>query len=258
MKFLTKLALITVLSFAFNVFVSPYAFAVTNKMDWIYVQKALSLMQGDWYDDSGVKVITINDKYINDCEVLSAYDFAGGSRFAVGVFRIQESTGVRDIRIEWNISRTSADHITINDNQTLHKTQSYFYESIGGFHLGMSSAIAEERLGKPTRILTTNNPLKIGSHVYPSGWYYQNKGLIITFNSKSIDRIILLKQSRLTFDKSGLNCSNTPEAFADAYSMSRIPPWPSADFNGVYSIGHGEFISFGKNMDNIMLTVYNN
>ena len=46
--------------------------------------------------------------------------------------------------------------------------------------------------------------------------------------------------------------------FANAYSMSRIPPWPSADFNGVYSIGHGEFISFGKNMDNIMLTVYNN
>ena len=55
MKFLTKLAFITALSFAFNAFVSPYAFAVTNKMDWIYVQKALTLMQGDWYDDNGHK-----------------------------------------------------------------------------------------------------------------------------------------------------------------------------------------------------------
>ena len=258
MKFMKILVGVALLSFVFNVTISPSASAIANKMEWKYVQKALTLMQGDWYDDNGGRVITINDKYINGCEVLSAYDFAGGSSCAVGTFRIQESTGERDIRIEWNISRTSADYITINDNQTLHKTKNYFYESIGGFHLGMPFSLVEQKIGKPTRILTANSPLQIGNDVYNSGWYYQNEGIIITFNSKSIDRILLLKQSNLTFEKSGLNCSNTPEAFAKAYSMTHIPPWPSSDFNGVYSIGHGEFISFGKNMDNVMLTVYNN
>ena len=257
MKFFTKFGCISLIAVLFNVAINQPVSAVTHRMEWEYVSNALQLIQGDWYDDNGTKVVTIYDKYINGCEVLSAYDFAGGGGFAVGIFRIQESTGERDIRIEWNIRRTPADYITVNDNQMLHKTQNYFFESIGGFHLGMSAASVEQKIGRPTRILTSKNPLRIGNDIHDRGWYYQDKGIIVTFNSKSIDCIILLKQSKLHFEKSGLNCLNTPEAFAKAYFMSCIPPWPSQD-SGVYSIGHGEFISFGKNMDSIWLTVYDN
>ena len=258
MKLRLRLLVVAMLMIVLNTIGIQSASAVTNQMEWNYVQKALNYMQGDWYNDSGEKVITIHDKYINGCEVVSAFDFAGGSSFAVGVFRIQESTGVRELRIEWNISNTPTDYITINDEQTLHKTQNYYFESIGGFHLWMSSRAVEQKIGKPDRILTPDNPLWIGSDKYSNGWYYQNKGIIVGFNSKSIDSIVLLKQSKLTFDRSGLNCSNTPEAFARAYAMKRIPPWPNSDWNGAWGIGYGEYIFFGKNMANITLSVYNN
>lgn len=257
MKCIPKLICGILLALLFNFNCNP-VHAVTHQMEWPYILKALQLMAGDWYDDSGIKVITVNDKYINSCEVLSAYDFAGSSSYGAGIFHIQERTGIREMRIEWHVNGSPADYITIDDAQMLHRTLPYYHESIGGFHLGMSTGAVEAKFGPPTRILTQNKPMRIGKDVYRTGWYYKDKGIIITFNSKSIDRITLLKQSRLHLSKSGLNCSNPPEAFAKAYAMTRTPPWPSSDFNGVYAIGHGEYIVFGKDMNNIMLTVYDN
>ena len=106
MKLRLRLLVVAMLMIVLNTIGIQSVSAVTNQMEWKYVQKALNYMQGNWYNDSGEKVITIHDKYINGCEVVSAFDFAGGSSFAVGVFRIQESTGVRELRIPGFPGRT--------------------------------------------------------------------------------------------------------------------------------------------------------
>lgn len=218
----------------------------------------LDLMQGDWYDDNGVKVLAINGRFINACEVLEAYDFAGSNSLGVGVFRIQESTGVREIKLEWNLSNTPASMISLNDTQALHKTTNYYYESIAGVHLGMSAEKVAQTLGQPTQVATSSNPVYVAGDEITNGWYYQDKGLLVTFASRSVNGISLFQHSNLRLERSGLNCSSSMQAFAQAYNMNRVPEWPSHDFNGVYSIGHGEFIFFGKNMKEISLSIYNN
>ena len=155
--------------------VSTSAFAVHNKMEQPLVLKELQLMRGDWYTDNGTKVLSINDKYINGCEVLSVYDFAGGSNFASGIFRIQESTGIRDLKIHWKIFGERGDYITLNDTQMLHKTQNYFYESVSGIHLGMSADNVMHQLGHPGCSLSQSSPIRIGESSYTSGWYYPDK-----------------------------------------------------------------------------------
>ncbi|BEU86623.1 hypothetical protein TAMA11512_00870 [Selenomonas sp. TAMA-11512] len=55
--------------------------------------KVLNLMEGDWYDTNGNRVLQIAGGYINGCRVLAAYDFAGASANGVGCFDILESTG---------------------------------------------------------------------------------------------------------------------------------------------------------------------
>ena len=91
------------------------------------------------------------------------------------------------------------------------------------------------------------------------GWYYADKKIVVTFDGDCVDRIILLRGSNTVLNNSGLNCSNTPSEFVQAYHMNRIP---KVDFNsenesdGCYNIGNGEYLAFGNRMSYIMLTYY--
>ena len=59
--------------------------------------KVLNLMEGDWYDADGNRVLQIGGGYINSCRVLAAYDFAGSSSHGAGRFDILENTGSRAV-----------------------------------------------------------------------------------------------------------------------------------------------------------------
>lgn len=74
-----------------------------NRMEDQYTYKALNRMEGDWYNSDGTLVLSIHDGYINNCQVLGGYDFAGGSSRAKGVFLIAEADGNRYLTIEWNL-----------------------------------------------------------------------------------------------------------------------------------------------------------
>lgn len=115
----------------------------------------------------------------------------------------------------------------------------------------------EQKLGKPARVLDNNNPVDAGGNKFVNGWYFPDKGLIVSFGGGSVDSIVLLKDSKLHFEKSGLGCANSPEEFGKAYSMKKMPKWPS----GIYAhapnpIGNGEYLFFGKDMEYIMLSIY--
>ncbi len=104
-----------------NLLIYTPAFAYNNQMEWKYVVDALRRMEGQWYDGN-VRVVSIYGKYINGCEVLTAYDFAGETNSASGYFRIKEATGVRDIKIQWCINQSEDnDYIKINDGKKLYR-----------------------------------------------------------------------------------------------------------------------------------------
>lgn len=83
------------------------------------VTKVLNLMESDWYDADGNRLLQIGGGYINGCRVLAAYDFAGGSSHGAGRFDILESTGSRSLYLTWDIRHADTDSIKLNDHQML-------------------------------------------------------------------------------------------------------------------------------------------
>ncbi|WP_232294843.1 hypothetical protein [Selenomonas sp. oral taxon 136] len=161
-KFFGTMLLIAVL--LVGLFAPQPAHAV--RMEQQYVTKALNLMEGDWYDADGNRVLQIGGGYINGCRVLAAYDFAGGSSHGAGRFDILESTGSRGLYLTWDIRHSDTDSIKLNDHQMLHRTaKSPFNESIAGIHLGMISAEVTAVLGAPPQ---TGN---LRPYVNTYGWY---------------------------------------------------------------------------------------
>lgn len=219
------------------------------------LMSVLNKMQGEWYDDSGNVVLRIYNGYINGCKVVAGYDFVGSGTLGSGKVSILESTGERGLYLEWGLrGNKDTDYINLNDTQLLHRTNKVsYYESIAGVYLGMTADKIKAKLGNPTYTGDLNQYL--GGHWHLYGWYYEKQGILITFNAHSIDRIILLKNSKQTLFHSGLNCSNTAMEFAQTYNLNRIPEIDYADHIS-YNIGHGEYLSFGAHMDYIMLSNY--
>jgi len=57
-------------------------------------------LYGEWYDQNGNLGLTIEDGYINGCQVITGFDFVGGGS-GEGTIRILESNGYRDIHMQW-------------------------------------------------------------------------------------------------------------------------------------------------------------
>jgi small membrane protein A len=224
------------------------------RMEQQYVTKVLNLMEGDWYDADGNRVLQIGGGYINGCRVLAAYDFAGGSSHGAGRFDILESTGSRSLYLTWDIRHVDTDSIKLNDHQMLHRTaKPPFNESIAGIHLGMTSAEVTAVLGAPPQ--TGDLRPYVGTY----GWYYPDLRIAVTFDADTVDRILLLKGSRAILERSGLNCENAPYEFAQAYQMKHVPQVRYDDsnvFTGCYAIGGEEYLSFGNRMEYVMLSKY--
>ena len=224
------------------------------RMEQQYVTKVLNLMEGDWYDADGNRVLQIGGGYINGCRVLAAYDFAGASSHGAGRFDILESTGSRRLYLTWDIRHADTDSIKLNDHQMLHRTaKPPFNESIAGIHLGMTAAEVTAVLGTPPQVLD------LSPYVNTHGWYYPDLRIAVTFDADTVDRILLLKGSRAILERSGLNCENAPYEFAQAYQMKHVPHVRYDDsnvFTGCHAIGGEEYLSFGNRMECVMLSKY--
>ena len=218
------------------------------------VAKILKAIDGNWYDHSGNLVLQIQDGYINGCKILTVYDLAGASGNGGANFRILESTGERLMHFSWYVRHDNMDRLKVNDSQMLHRVaQIPFSESVAGIHLGMTPDEVKAVLGTPSQTGDLQPYWRM------PGWYYADKKIVVTFDGDCVDRIILLRGSNTVLNNSGLNCSNTPSEFVQAYHMNRIP---KVDFNsenesdGCYNIGNGEYLAFGNRMSYIMLTYY--
>ena len=230
--------------------------AVQNQLPQASLTKLLNIISGDWYSDNGIKVLSINNGYLNGCRVVAGFDLAGSSGMGGAVLRIMESNGLRDLRIGWLKGDGAGNFVQLNQGEHLHTVANgYFFESVGGIHLGMSIDAVESKHGKaqvipPGKDFIDGNP-------HRTRWYYPKLGIVLWLDGKSVSHISLLKNSNLRFERSGLSCKSTPQEFVKAYSMSRVPDVSKNNSGDMaYSIGHGENLYFGHDMSYVGLDIY--
>ena len=227
---------------------APKAQALTKQTPET-VNVLLQAIEGPWYDANGNLVLDIKAGTINGCQVESGWDFTGGRALASGRLEILESIGLRSLYFNWQLLGNNQDYLTLNGQQTLHRLpQLPYYESAAGLHLGMSVEQVARTLGQPDK---SGHLLPI----YPQdGWYYAPQKLVVQFQGDTVSQIVLLPGSPVKLQQSGLGSGDSPQAFAQFYHWDKVPQVDWA-FNGCLSIGHGEYLSLGKNVSQVTLTI---
>ena len=209
------------------------------------VIRASQKVAGDWYDTSGNKVLSISNGYINGCRIVDGADFVGGYPGA-GVFIIQEAQGRKAIHLEWLGNSEHRTLIMNKKNQLTNQLQKEHYESVRGVHLGMNRQQVIDLLGTP------NSSEVRGRETLK----YTGLGLSIVLDHNMVT-VITLTGKNTHFDKSGLGIDSSMIDYYNFYQFNRMPSELSKNtFQGVFSIGHGEYIFFDSNK--VSLTVYSN
>ena len=205
-------------------------------------------LAGTWYDEDGNAVLTIEGNTINGCEVVGGDRLANGPGSGSLDFIIREAAGTRTLRIGWLLFGGPGDYILLNDGEALQRTLNpACSESVEGVRLGMRTRAVRERLGAGQE-LSRENACRAGDDTFAYGWHYPGKGLIVLHKDGIVTGLVLLPESKLYFDRSGLGVNDGRAAYARAYKMSEIPE--ERTYNNplaFYEIAPGEFFSFGKN-----------
>ena len=213
----------------------------------------LKAREGKWYDhDTGKLILDIKDGKINGLPVISG-EYAGGASASNGCGKYIVNENGQNIVLNLTINGWAGGlHkcMTVNGAITLFPTpQPQYYESVNGVYLGMTEKALLKAWGKPTRKMEKS-------------WYYKKQGVVVRFDAGAIDRIDLLKESPLSFDKSGLNCSSLDEEFEAFYGFSssyKFWPYNASDTNICTAIGQGEYMFSGETgmkRASIILTIY--
>ena len=100
-KFLLSVLFVLFSFVGASFYAAPQVYAV--RMDDSHTYKALARMEGDWHNSNGAVVLSIHDGYINGCQGLGGYNFAGGLSQVTGKFLITEAPGIRYLVINWNL-----------------------------------------------------------------------------------------------------------------------------------------------------------
>ena len=202
-------------------------------------------LAGTWYDEDGNAVLTIEGNTINGCEVIGGDRLANGPGSGSLDFIIREAAGTRTLRIGWLLFGGPGEYIGLNDGEALQRTLNpACSESVEGVRLGMRTRAVRERLGAGQELSREN----AGDDTFAYGWHYPGKGLIVLHKDGIVTGLVLLPESNLYFDRSGLGANDGRAAYARAYKMSEIPE--ERTYNNplaFYEIAPGEFFSFGKN-----------
>ena len=162
----------------------------------------LPKLSGVWKDMAGNTVLDISNGYLNGCRIVDCFDPAGGGGFGGVTVRIEESSGLRDLRLSFMISNKKTDYIELVDNNSmrLHKYMDFYKESLDGIHLGSTEEEVLRLWGKGRK----------GNYkyAYGEGVYYPGREVVLYFRNGFVENIVLLKKSRLSFVVTGINARN--------------------------------------------------
>ncbi|MEX5285370.1 hypothetical protein QCO44_06925 [Selenomonas sputigena] len=218
----------------------------------------LERMAGTWYDGDGGAALTIGERTINGCEVVGWGQWVGGIESGGAEFRVKEAGGERTLHIGWKLFGGAGDYITLAGGDALQRTLTPdYFESVGGIHFGMRMSAVQEILGEGKE-LRREEPCHVGDMSFSQGLYYPDKRLIIFRENGIVTGLVLLRGSKLHFDRSGLGVNDSREAYARAYRLPQIPEESSRSMTAVYSIAPGENLSFGLDGSYVVLSIYEN
>ena len=172
------------------------------------VHRILERLAGTWYDEEGRAVLTIEGNTINGCEVVGGDRLANGPGSGSLDFSIREAAGTRTLRIGWLLFGGPGDYIRLNDGEALQRTLNpACSESVEGVRLGMRTRAVRERLGAGQE-LSRENACRAGDDTFAYGWHYPGKGLIVLHKDDIVTGLVLLPESNLYFDRSGLGAND--------------------------------------------------
>lgn len=218
----------------------------------------LERMAGTWYDEDGGTALTIGPRMINGCPVVGWGQWVGGLGSGGAEFRVEEAGGERTLHIGWRIFGGAGDYVTLDGSEALQRTlHPAAFESVGGVHFGMRLHAVQEILGEGVE-LSEKNPCQAGGRSFSQGLYYANQRLIVFHESGIVTGLVLLKGSKLRFDRSGLAAGDSREKYARAYDLSETPEESSSIITAAYGIAPGENLFFGKDGSYVVLSVYDN
>ena len=218
----------------------------------------LERMAGTWYDGDGGAALTIGERTINGCEVVGWGQWVGGVESGGAEFRVKEAGGERTLHIGWKLFGGAGDYITLAGGDALQRTLTPdYFESVSGIHFGMRMSAVQEILGEGKE-LRREEPCHAGDMSFSQGLYYPDKRLIIFHENGIVTGLVLLRGSKLHFDRSGLGVNDSREAYARAYRLPQIPEESSRSSIAVYRITPGENLSFGLDGSYVMLSIYEN
>ncbi len=218
----------------------------------------LERMVGTWYDGDGGAALTIGERTINGCEVVGWGQWVGGVESGGAEFRVKEAGGERTLHIGWKLFGGAGDYITLEGGDALQRTLNPdYFESVGGIYFGMRMSAVQEILGEGKE-LRRDEPCHAGDMSFSQGLYYPNQRLIIFRENGIVTGLVLLRGSKLHFDRSGLGVNDSREAYASAYRLPQIPEESSRSSIAVYRIIPGENLSFGMDGSYVMLSIYEN
>ena len=218
----------------------------------------LERMAGTWYDGDGGVALTIGERTINGCEVVGWGQWVGGVESGGAEFRVKEAGGERTLHIGWKLFGGAGDYITLEGGDALQRTLTPdYFESVGGIHFGMRMSAVQEILGAGKE-LRREEPCHAGDMSFSQGLYYPDKRLIIFCENGIVTGLVLLRGSKLHFDRSDLGVNDSREAYASAYRLPQIPEESSRSSIAVYRITPGENLSFGLDGSYVMLSIYEN
>ena len=222
------------------------------------IDTVLERMAGTWYDEDGGAVLTIEGRMINGCEAVAMEHGAGSPKAGDAEFHIKEVGGERTLHIGWRLFGGAGDYITLAGGDALQRTLTPdYFESVGGIHFGMRMSAVQEILGEGKE-LRREEPCHAGDMSFSQGLYYPDKRLIIFRENGIVTGLVLLRGSKLHFDRSGLGVNDSREAYASAYRLPQIPEESSRSSIAVYRITPGENLSFGLDGSYVMLSIYEN
>ena len=220
--------------------------------------RTLERLAGTWYDEEGRAVLTIAGRTINGCEVIAGDNLANGPGSGSLDFIVREAAGTRALRIGWMLLGGPADFVTLGDGEALQRTLNpACAESVSGTRLGMRTHAVRQMLGEGKE-LSREEPCRAGDMSFSQGLYYPDKRLIVFREKGIVTGLVLLRGSKLRFERSGLTANDSRKAYARAYRLPQIPEESSRSMTAVYSIALGENLSFGLNGSYVMLSIYEN
>jgi len=218
----------------------------------------LERMAGTWYDEDGGAALMIGERTINGCEVVGWGQWVGGVESGGAEFRVKEAGGERTLHIGWKLFGGAGDYITLEGGDALQRTLNPdYFESVGGIYFGMRMSAVQEILGEGKE-LRRDEPCHAGDMSFSQGLYYPNQRLIIFRENGIVTGLVLLRGSKLHFDRSGLGVNDSREAYASAYRLPQIPEESSRSMTAAYSIAPSENLSFVLNGSYVMLSIYEN